>query len=118
MNKIFHIGSTFKAYEDGDDLHIAGMASTNNTDRVGDIIEAEAWTKGGLDNYLNNPVILFNHDYNQPIGRAVQLGTNDKGLQLKAKIAKSAGHVGELIKEGFQKAGRCLACESRRISRG
>ena len=100
MNKIFHIGSTFKAFDEGDDLHIAGMASTNGTDRVGDIIETEAWTKGGLDNFLNNPVILFNHDYNQPIGRAVQLGTNDNGLQLKAKIAKSAGHVGELIKEG------------------
>jgi len=100
VNKIFHIGSTFKAFEEGDDLHIAGMASTNGTDRVGDIIETEAWTKGGLNNYLNNPVILFNHDYNQPIGRAVQLGTNDNGLQLKAKIAKSAGHVGELIKEG------------------
>ena len=100
MNKIFHIGSTFKAFEDGDDLHITGMASTNGTDRVGDIIESEAWTKGGLQNYLNNPVILFNHDYNQPIGRAISLGTNDNGLQLKAKIAKSAGHVGELIKEG------------------
>lgn len=100
MNKIFHIGSTFKAFEEDDSLHITGMASTNGTDRVGDIIETEAWTKGGLDNYLNNPVILFNHDYNQPIGRAVQLGTNDNGLQLKAKIAKSAGHVGELIKEG------------------
>jgi len=100
LNKIFHIGSTFKAYEDGDDLHITGMASTNSTDRVGDIIESEAWTKGGLQNYLNNPVILFNHDYNQPIGRAISLGTNDNGLQLKAKIAKSAGHVGELIKEG------------------
>jgi HK97 family phage prohead protease len=100
MNKIFHIGSTFKAFEEDDSLHITGMASTNGTDRVGDVIETEAWTKGGLDNYLNNPVILFNHDYNQPIGRAVQLGTNDNGLQLKAKIAKSAGHVGELIKEG------------------
>ena len=100
MNKIFHIGSTFKAFEEDDTLHITGMASTNGTDRVGDIIETEAWTKGGLDNYLNNPVILFNHDYNQPIGRAVKLGTNDNGLQLKAKIAKSAGHVGELIKEG------------------
>lgn len=100
MNKIFHIGSTFKAYEEGDDLHIQGMASTIDKDRVGDIIEASAWTKGGLDNYLNNPVILFNHDYDKPIGRAVSLGTNDKGLQLKAKIAKSAGHVGELIKEG------------------
>jgi HK97 family phage prohead protease len=100
VNKIFHIGSTFKAFEEDDSLHIAGMASTNATDRVGDVIETEAWTKGGLNNYLNNPVILFNHDYNQPIGRAIQLGTNDNGLQLKAKIAKSAGHVGELIKEG------------------
>ena len=100
MNKIFHIGSTFKAFEEDDSLHIAGMASTNATDRVGDVIETEAWTKGGLNNYLNNPVILFNHDYNQPIGRAIQLGTNDNGLQLKAKIAKSAGHIGELIKEG------------------
>lgn len=100
MNKIFHIGSTFKAFEDGDDLHIAGMASTNNADRVGDVIENKAWAKGGLDNYLNNPVILFNHDYNQPIGRAIELSTTDNGLQLKAKIAKSAGHVGDLIKEG------------------
>jgi len=100
MNKIFHIGSTFKAFEEDDDVFIRGMASTADTDRVGDIIEAAAWTKGGLQNYLNNPVILFNHDYNQPIGRAVELSTGDNGLQLKAKIAKSAGHVRELIKEG------------------
>lgn len=100
MNKIFHIGSTFKAFEEEDDVFIRGMASTADTDRVGDIIEASAWTKGGLQNYLNNPVILFNHDYNQPIGRAVELSTGDNGLQLKAKIAKSAGHVRELIKEG------------------
>ena len=100
MNKIFHIGSTFKAFEEEDDIFIRGMASTADTDRVGDVIEAAAWTKGGLQNYLNNPVILFNHDYNQPIGRAVELGTGDNGLQLKAKIAKSAGHVRELIKEG------------------
>lgn len=100
MNKIFHIGSTFKAFEEDDDVFIRGMASTADTDRVGDVIEAAAWTKGGLQNYLNNPVILFNHDYNQPIGRAVELSTGDNGLQLKAKIAKSAGNVRELIKEG------------------
>jgi len=101
MDKIFHIGSTFKSFSEGDDLFIAGMASTNHTDRVGDVVSAEAWTKGGLDNYLNNPIILFNHDYNQPIGRAMGLKTGDNGLELKAKIAKSAGHVGELIKEGI-----------------
>lgn len=100
MNKIFHVGSTFKAFEDGDDLLISGMASTKDADRVGDVIDVEAWTKGGLNNFLNNPVILFNHDYNKPIGRAVSVGTNDKGLELKAKIAKSAGQVGDLIREG------------------
>ena len=100
MNKIFHIGSTFKAFEEDDDVFIRGMASTADTDRVGDVIEASAWTKGGLENYKNNPIILFNHDKNQPIGRAVELSTGDNGLQLKAKIAKSAGHVRELIKEG------------------
>ena len=99
MNKIFHIGSSsFKAFEEEGDLHISGMASTIDKDRVGDIIEAEAWEKGGLKDYLNNPVILFNHDYNQPIGKAVMVETNNGGLQMKAKIAKSAGHVGELIK--------------------
>jgi HK97 family phage prohead protease len=101
MDKIFHIGSTFKSFNEGDDLYIAGYASTNNMDRVGDVVESEAWTKGGLDNYQNNPIILFNHDYNQPIGRAVGLKTGDNGLELKAKIAKSAGQVGELIKEGI-----------------
>lgn len=101
MDKIFHIGSTFKSFTEGDDLFIAGFASTNNMDRVGDIVETEAWTKGGLENYTNNPIILFNHDYNQPIGRAVGLKTGDNGLELKAKIAKSAGQVGELIKEGI-----------------
>lgn len=101
MDKIFHIGSTFKSFTEDDDLFIAGFASTNNMDRVGDIVETEAWTKGGLDNYTNNPIILFNHDYNQPIGRAVGLKTGDNGLELKAKIAKSAGQVGELIKEGI-----------------
>ena len=101
MNKIFHIGSSsFKAFEEDGDLHITGMASTSAKDRVGDIIEPEAWEKGGIRDYLNNPVILFNHDYNQPIGKAVVVQTSNNGLQLKAKIAKSAGHVGELIKEG------------------
>ena len=43
MNKIFHIGSSdFKAFEEEGDLHITGMASTIDKDRVGDIIEAEA----------------------------------------------------------------------------
>ena len=68
MDKILHVASTFKSHENEDgSVMIRGMASTNHTDRAGDIISADAWNKGGLENFKNNPVILFNHDYNKPI---------------------------------------------------
>jgi len=103
MNKIFSFTSTFKALnEDDDGIHICGMASTNDADRANDIIDVEAWTKGGLANFEKNPIILFNHDYNKPIGRATGLKVTDNGLELKAKISKSApDSVGTLIKEGI-----------------
>ena len=103
MEKIFNLTSTFKAFEEDDGgIHICGMASTHDTDRAGDVIAAEAWTKGGLQNFEKNPIILFNHDYNKPIGRATGLKVNDNGLELKAKISKSApDHVAELVKEGI-----------------
>jgi HK97 family phage prohead protease len=102
-NKIFNFVSTFKnlgEQEDGS-VEIKGSASTNSLDRAGDIIEHDAWVKnGGLENYMNNPIILFNHDYNKPIGRAKGISVDDNGLQLHAKIAKSAGDVKDLVKEG------------------
>ena len=102
-NKIFNFVSTFKnlgEQEDGS-VEIKGSASTSALDRAGDIIEHDAWVKsGGLDNYMNNPIILFNHDYNRPIGRAKGISVDKDGLQLHAKIAKSAGDVKELVKEG------------------
>ena len=106
MQKIFNFTSTFKFVEEADDgsVNIKGYASTNDTDRAGDVIEKEAWEKGGLDNYTNNPVILFNHDYNRPIGRATGLETDDRGLRIAANISKSAGDVTNLVKEGILRA--------------
>ena len=102
MNKIFHYTSTFKTLGEQDDgsIDIKGSASTNGLDRAGDIIEADAWTKGGLENFKNNPIILFNHNYDKPIGRATGLEVNDKGLDISAKISKAAGDVTQLIKDG------------------
>ena len=102
MNKIFHYTSTCKTLGEQDDgsIDIKGSASTNGLDRAGDIIESDAWTKGGLENFKNNPIILFNHDYNKPIGRATGLEVNDKGLDISAKISKAAGDVKDLIKDG------------------
>ncbi len=104
MEKIFNLTSTFKAFDEDDDggVHICGMASTADFDRAGDTISAEAWTKGGLGNFEKNPIILFNHDYNKPIGRATGLKVTENGLELKAKISKSApDHVAQLVKEGI-----------------
>ena len=102
-DKIFHWSSTFKTLGEDDDgsVNIKGYASTNHSDRAGDSINHDAWVKnGGLENFKGNPIILFNHDYNRPIGRATSLEVSDKGLELGARISKSAGDVKDLIKDG------------------
>lgn len=101
MEKIFHWANTFKAIElDDGSIDIKGSASTNTLDRAGDIIEPTAWTKGGLDSFKSNPIILFNHNHDRPIGRAKEIGVSDKGLDITARISKAAGEVTNLIKDG------------------
>lgn len=102
-NKIFHLGSTFKSLGENEDgsVEIRGFASTAHKDRVGDIIETEAWTKGGLENFQSNPIILFNHDYDKPIGRATSIEATKDGLVMNAKISKTAGPIRDMVKEGI-----------------
>ena len=94
-NKIFHWTNTFKTLGETEDggIDIKGSASTNALDRAGDIIEPEAWTKGGLESYKGNPVLLFNHDYNRPIGRATGLEVTKNGLEISGRISKAAGEI-------------------------
>ena len=102
MNKIFKLDSTIKAIEeDGGELMIAGYASTNAMDRSSDKILSTAWTKGGLRNFEANPILLFNHNYDKPIGKVVEMVTDAKGLRIKGVISKSAGDVYNLVKEGI-----------------
>ncbi len=102
MDKIFSLTSTFKSEQTDDgSVMIRGMASTADFDRAGDTISAEAWQKGGLKNFELNPIILFNHDYDRPIGRATGMKAGPNGLELECKISKSApGNVAELVKDG------------------
>jgi len=101
-NKVFKILAPIAKMVDGDgELFIEGMASTNAVDRMGDVISKDAWEKsGGLDNFKSNPIILFNHDADQPIGIATEIEVTDTGLRIKARISKAAGKVYELIKDG------------------
>lgn len=102
---MLHLPCNFKAVEDEEgSVSIEGYASTIDKDRVGDIILSEAWTKdGGLESFRKNPILLFNHNYDKPIGKADNIEVDDKGLKIKAFISKAAGEVGQLIKDGILK---------------
>ncbi len=51
-------------------------------------------------NYLKNPIILSQHDYDDPIGRMVESKVDGKGLWIKARIS-AAAEVFNLIKDGI-----------------
>jgi HK97 family phage prohead protease/HK97 family phage major capsid protein len=98
---------TFKAVdsEEGDDeLIIEGAASTDNIDRMGDIIEASAWNEKAINAYKQNPIILAFHNHEKPVGTATEVKNTGRGLALKAKISKGAPEVWHLVKDGVLKA--------------
>ncbi|MCP3899104.1 MAG: HK97 family phage prohead protease [Desulfobacteraceae bacterium] len=105
MSKSIQLLTNFKTLNVGDEeLTITGLANAQTIDRVGDIIIEDAYKKGGLDNYLKNPIILFNHDYGKPIGKATEISVGASGLTITAKISKAAGNVYDLIKDEVIKA--------------
>lgn len=90
---------------EGVDTIIEGWANKAVVDRGKDYIGKKAWN---LVNYEKNPVILFNHDKEKPIGRALGVEATDDGLYIKAKISKSkdpmVSYVRDMIKEGILNA--------------
>jgi len=67
----------------GADYHVKIKASTDGVARDGGVITLESWEEGGLENFENNPVIQFAHDYSTPpIGRSVhtEISTKEHAL--------------------------------------
>jgi HK97 family phage prohead protease/HK97 family phage major capsid protein len=102
-NKVLYINGAFtkkalpSATETIESIFIEGYASTVDVDRGGDVVSASAWAKG-MDNYLKNPIILAQHDYDDPIGRMIEHRIDAKGLWVKARIS-AAAEVFNLIKD-------------------
>mgnify|MGYP003571981322 FL=1 len=108
-DKVFNLNANFtvkSGFEDDEDsVTIEGYANTTNKDRDGDIILQEAWTKGGLDNYLKNPIVLAHHKLDEPIGEVVDYNITEKGLYVAAEITRAAGEkMYNLIKRNILKA--------------
>jgi HK97 family phage prohead protease len=89
---------------DDKSITITGYANTTTKDRQGDVIVAEAWTKGGLTNYSKNPIVLAYHKHDRPIGFSKSLAVDAGGLKVVAEISATAKDVYQLIKEGILKA--------------
>lgn len=87
------------------DVVIEGYANKAVVDRGNDYIEPKAWNLG---NYKKSGIILFNHDRDKPIGKAIDVKATDDGLYIKAKISKSKdpqiAMVRDLIREGILNA--------------
>ena len=87
-------------------LKIAGYANTTAKDRAGDIVTANAWAKG-VDNFRRNPVLLYQHKHDCPIGKVNKITVDKKGIFVEAAVSKAAedNHgIQTLIKDGALKS--------------
>ena len=69
-DKMFYLTSNIEKASrssKNDKFTIAGYANTTTKDRAGDIITSQAWAKG-VDNFRRNPVLLYQHKHDCPIG--------------------------------------------------
>ena len=102
-DKVLFINSAFTkelptSAEIIDSIYIEGYASTNDIDRSDDVIPSSVWA-AGIQNYLKNPIILAQHDHDDPIGRMTEHKIDDKGLWIKARIS-AAAEIFSLVKDG------------------
>jgi HK97 family phage prohead protease/HK97 family phage major capsid protein len=108
-NKTFYLNSAFeaKSFKKGSkSLRIAGYANTTSKDRSGDVVTAEAWAKG-VENFRKNPVMLYQHKHDCPIGRIDSIAVDKKGIYVEGSVSEAAEKthgVQTLIRDGALKS--------------
>lgn len=70
-------------------LIIEGYANTVDKDRVSDVVLPEAFAET-LPGYMENPVLLFQHNWDIVIGKILSASIDEKGLKIKAYISQAA----------------------------
>jgi HK97 family phage prohead protease len=94
--------------EDTESRIVTFTASTADVDRMGDVINQSGWK---LDNFLQNPVVLYGHDSSRlPIGHAIDVRFVDGNLTLDVdftprEIQAFADTVYQMILRGDLRAG-------------
>ena len=95
--------TTIEKQFDVEERSITSYVSKSNVDRGGDIV-----LPSGLDdkNYRKNPIVLFNHNYDAPVGKNLWLKKEKDGVLAKTQFAKTlfADDIFQLVKEGVLSA--------------
>lgn len=92
---------------DEENFIIKGVFSTGGEDRDGEIIDQNGWM---LDDFMQNPVVLFAHDHYQPaVGKVIELAKDGSGnlagaIQFAAKEYDFAMTLFKLYAAGFMRA--------------
>lgn len=93
---------SIKGYLEQKDGQIMGIASTEGTDRDGEIIKQDGWD---LSNFGKNPVLMLMHNYQEfPVGKVVDIGVKDGKLTFTAMFSGATQKAKEcyaLVKEGI-----------------
>lgn len=95
----FELSEVVVTKDAGDECIIAGYANTSTKDRVGDVVIPSAFEKS-LETYMKNPVLLANHDWEDPVGVTIEARIDEeKGLWIKARISDTRSDVKTLVRE-------------------
>jgi len=111
MDKKFYVNASFESDSvekkaGSSSLKIAGYANTVDKDRAGDIVLPSAWAKG-IDRFRKNPVLLYQHKHDNPIGRVSKVTVDKKGMFIEASVSEAAEKlhgIHSLIKDGALKS--------------
>lgn len=70
-------------------IYFEGFASTVDKDRHQDIVISDFWTDETIAKFMVNPVLLFQHDQSNAVGKIVQAEKRDEGLFVRGFVSKS-----------------------------
>lgn len=94
-----------KGYLEVKEGEITGIASTEATDRDGEVIKQSGWD---LSNFNRNPVLMLMHNYQEfPVGKITDIGIEGGKLTFKAIFTEATQKAIEayaLVKEGILSA--------------
>ena len=93
MKDINYFQIEFKEVETkGEIIKIKWYASTPSIDRYLDIVDPKAFSNSIID-YMKNPVVLLQHDWNRPVWKTIDYKLNFKGLEITAEISNNIDNL-------------------------